>query len=274
MNGYDVYCKAMTGDQWRGWWVTWPPSSRVRLGDVLDRQDSVRRAGSLADRGVSFISEDGTPPGLFVYDSNKSVSVRFKAAGAAPDPLSGLSAIDAGASVTFGKENTAFVVFRGIAQTGIADVRSLANDLATLWWNKAWDESLLAVTSVVSARGGTVLAAAAAGATAELKVAASAGVAGVLQLADLALDASVVHRSALGAEWTGADVTPFYQVVRLRENWRGKVHAEYGPRQSGHGALPTALPPLLTEEIRDDPAAVLGPVDEAEQLPFAPSRGG
>ncbi|MFI9325083.1 hypothetical protein ACIGXI_35630 [Kitasatospora aureofaciens] len=83
MEGYDIYYKAMTGDQWKGWWVTWPPSYRVRLGDVLDRKDAIRSAGSLADRGISFKSKPGVAPGLFVYDSNKSVDVRFKASGAA-----------------------------------------------------------------------------------------------------------------------------------------------------------------------------------------------
>ncbi|MFI9325084.1 hypothetical protein ACIGXI_35635 [Kitasatospora aureofaciens] len=182
--------------------------------------------------------------------------------------------MDAGASVRFQREKTAFVVFRGVSQRDIADVRSLASDLVTLWWNDAWDGSLLAVTSVVSASGGTVLSAAAAGASAELKVSATAGVAGALGVADLALDASVVRRNALGAEWTGTGVTPFYQVVRLRQNWLGKVEAKYAPRQPGRGAQPSGLPPLVTEEIQDDPGAVLDSVDEGEQLPFASSGNG
>ncbi|MER6132157.1 hypothetical protein [Streptomyces sp. NPDC001815] len=270
MQGYDVYRKAMTEDQWRGWWVTWPLSNRVRLGDVYDRQgDAIRRAGDLNGRGISFIPERGTSPGTFVYDSNQSVDVRLKASGSAPEALSVLAKADAGASVKFQKERTAFVVFREISQWGIADVRSLSNALVSLWWNNGWDDSLLAVTSVVSAVGGTVLSAAETGAVAELKVSAAAGVAGGPGMADLALGASIVRRSALGAAWTGPDVTPFYQVVRLRQDWLGRVVAQYGPRPPGRGAQPSALPPLLSEEIGDDPDAVLGLAKQADQLPFA-----
>ncbi|MGY1582022.1 hypothetical protein [Streptomyces sp. MN13] len=269
MEGYDIYRKAMTGDQWQGWWVNWPLSNRVRLGHVYDRKsDGIRRAGDLAARGITFKREHGSPGGTFTYDSNQSVDVRFKASGSAPGALSALTQADAGASVTFQKARTAFVVFREISHSGISDVRSLSHALVAAWWNKEWDDSLLAVTSVVSAVGGTVLTAAQGGAVAELRLSAAAGAGGAFSLADAALGASVVRRSALGTEWTGTDVTPFYQVIRLRQNWLGKVVTEYGPRPPGRGAHPAALPPLLSEEIGDDPEAALEPGDQAEQLPF------
>ncbi|MET9735105.1 hypothetical protein ABZZ79_32030 [Streptomyces sp. NPDC006458] len=268
MDGYQVYRDAMTKDQWQGWWVTWPLSTRVRLGHVYDRKsDGVRRAGDLAARGIPFQREHGTPDGTFIYDSNESVDVAFKASGKTPAALSALTEADAGASVTFTRGRTAFVVFREYSQSGISDVRGLSHALVSAWWNKEWDDSLLAVTSVVAAAGATVLTAAEGGAVAELKVSASAGV-GELGMADLALGASVVRHSALGAQWTGTDVTPFYQVIRLRKNWLGKIVAEYGPRPPGRGALPSALPPLLSEEIGDDPEAALEPGDRTEELPF------
>ncbi|MFJ5776073.1 hypothetical protein [Streptomyces sp. NPDC093094] len=268
MDGYEVYRDAMAGDQWKGWWVTWPLSTRVRLGHVYDRQsDSIRRAGNLTARGIPFQREHGTPDGTFIYDSNQSVDVTFKAAGTTPAALSALAAADAGASVTFTRGRTAFVVLREHSQSGISDVRGLSHALVAAWWNNEWDDSLLAVTSVVAAAGATVLTAEASGAMAELKVSASAGIGG-LGMADLALGASVVRHSALGAQWTGTDVTPFYQVIRLRKSWLGKVLAEYGPRPPGHGALPSALPPLLSEEIGDDPEAALEPGDGTEELPF------
>ncbi|MDT0479743.1 hypothetical protein [Streptomyces doebereineriae] len=275
MQAYEVYRKAMTKDHWKGWWVNWPLSQLVRVGDVYDRQgDDIRRAGKLADHGVTFHAERGTSPGNFTYDSNHSVEVRYKASGTVPDAFSVLTQTDAGASVTFQRKNTAFVAYREIQQRMISDVRRLGNDLITLWWNGAWDNSLLVVTGVTYAAAGTVLSAASTGATAELKLSATAGAAGAFELADLALGASVVRRSALGAEWTGTDITPFYQVVRLRKTWLDKVVVDYGPRPPGHGAQAEALPSLMAEEIQDDPGAALALLDSEDQLPFPDSGDG
>jgi hypothetical protein len=61
-------------------------------------------------------------------------------------------------------------------------------------------------------------------------------------------------------------------VIRLRTTWLGKVTVAYGPRQPGAGAAPTAVPPILVEEARDDPDAVIETASAREQPPMEVAR--
>ncbi|GAA1026273.1 hypothetical protein GCM10009557_03400 [Virgisporangium ochraceum] len=164
------------------------------------------------------------------------------------------------------------MVFHGLTQTGVSDTVGLAGALVRRYWAGGWDDGLLAVTDVVAARSGTVLAAARHGASAELRVSATLGA--PLRLADLATDAAVVRRSFLGLEWVGRDVTPFYRVVRLRKSWLGRLREDYGPRAPGRGAAPVPVPPLLLEQAHDDPDLVVETMSAAEQAPFPPGPAG
>ncbi|MZF83883.1 hypothetical protein [Streptomyces sp. SID5643] len=262
-DSYRLYRRAVD-DVWKGWWVSWPLSARVELGQVLENADGrVRPAGVLSDRGIAFTSRPGTPHNDYTYDTQGSASVRFKAAGVAADGFTALAVADFGAQVTFEKDDAVLVVYRGLTESGVSDVRSLAAALVRRGWDD-WDGTLLAVTDVVSAASGTVLTAAEAGAVAELRLQAGAGQA-QLGLADLASRASVAGRRRLGLEWLGTDSTPFFRVVRLRKNWFGKVTKDYGPRQPGRGAAPVPVPPVLLEEAQDDPQVVLETVSADEQ---------
>ena len=68
-------------------------------------------------------------------------------------------------------------------------------------------------------------------------------------------------------QWVGTDVTPFYQVFRLKRTWLAQIKADYGPRQPGKGAAPEPVPPLLVEEAGDDPGQVLEPAPVADHRP-------
>ncbi|MFE1292459.1 hypothetical protein [Streptomyces sp. NPDC058751] len=263
---YELYRHAVD-DVWKGWWVSWPLSQRVALGDVLhDADGRVRTAGTLVDRGIAFDSRPGTPENTYKHDAQGSVSVSLKAAGSAADGFASLAVADAGARIGFTKGNTAFVVYDGLTETTVADTRALASALVSRGWED-WDDSLLAVTGVVAAASGTVLTTTESGAFAELRVRAGAGPVQPV-LADLAGNASIEGRQALGLEWLGTDLTPFFRVVRLRKAWFGKVRKDYGPRQPGRGAAPVPVPPVLLEEAQDDPGAVLEDVSPAEQPPL------
>ncbi|MGW1963474.1 hypothetical protein ACWCPD_24850 [Streptomyces sp. NPDC001935] len=262
-DNYTLYRDAVD-DVWKGWWVAWPLSQRVALGDVLhNADDRVRTAGTLADRGVAFDPRPGTPENIYKHDAHGSVSVALKASGSATDGFASLAAADAGARIGFAKGDTAFVVYDGLTETTVADTRALASALVSRGWDD-WDDSLLAVTGVIEATSGTVLTSTENGAFAELRVKAGAGPVQPV-LADLAGSASIEGRHALGLEWLGSELTPFFQVVRLRKAWFGKVMKDYGPRQPGRGAAPVPVPPVLLEEAQDDPGAVLEDVSPTEQ---------
>ncbi|MET9407409.1 hypothetical protein ABZX90_16845 [Streptomyces sp. NPDC002935] len=263
---YELYRDAVD-DVWKGWWVAWPLSQRVALGDVLENADGrVRTAGTLTGRGIAFDPRPGTPRNAYKHDARGSVSVVLKAAGSAADGFASLAVADAGARIRFTKGDTAFIVYDGLTETTVADARGLAAALVTRGWDD-WDDTLLAVTGVVEAASGTVLTTAESGAFAELRVKVGAGPVQPV-LADLAGSASIEGRHALGLEWLGTELTPFFQVVRLRKAWFGKVKKDYGPRQPGRGAAPVPVPPVLLEEAQDDPGAVLEDVSPGEQPPL------
>src|SRR5687767_6996815 len=89
-DSYETYQTTMR-DAWEGWWVTWPLSRQVRVGDALDTSGgTVRTAGDVTGRGVAFAVSATAPAATFTYDSNGSAAVRFKLAGAVPQGFSAL----------------------------------------------------------------------------------------------------------------------------------------------------------------------------------------
>lgn len=263
---YDSY-KAAMKDPWKGWWVAWPPTQRVRLGDVFDTSGGIlRTAGDLTGRGIGFGSAPGTPAASFTYDAKGSVSTKFKLAGSVPQGFSALAEMDAGALVEFTGAASVLVLYNGLTQEGFSDTRSIASELARLYWDGRWDTELVAVSDVVAATAGTVLTAAQRGASAELRVTAAAQ-AGPVSLIDLAGNVAFARSTSVGMQWAGPDVTPFYRVVRLRKTWLARIKTAYGSRQPGRGAAPAPVPPLIVEEARDDPATVLESAPEDEQPP-------
>lgn len=263
---YEVYRDAVR-DVWRDWWTAWPLSQSVHLGDVFHLTDSrVRPAGALSDRGVTFASRGGTPHNDYLYATQGSAAVRFKTAGVAMDGVTALAVADLGALVTFEKDDSALIVYRGLVENGVTDERAIAAALVRLTW-ETWDDSLLAVTHVIAAESGTVLTAAGTSASAELRLQAGAGQA-QLGLADVAGRVSVARAKGLGLHWTSDQgCTPFFRVVGLRKGWFGKVKQDYGPRQPGRGAGPVPVPPALVDEAHEDPRSVIE-VLGADDQPF------
>jgi hypothetical protein len=261
---YDVY-KAAMADPWKHWWVTWPLLTRVRVGDVFGTSGgTLSTAGDLGGRSVTFSLQHGSTPADFTYDSNGSVSIRFKAAGHPPTGFSALAEMDAGALVEFGRGSSALVIYTGLVQEGFSDSGAVAAELTRLYWDGRWDESLVAVRDVISAQAGTVLVATQGNASAELHAAASAQ-AGPATLVDLSGSVSFARSAHLGLKWSGRRVTPFYRVVRLRKTWTGKITEDFGPRQRGRGAAPVPVPPLILVEAREDPGSVIEDVAGNEQ---------
>jgi hypothetical protein len=262
---YAVY-KAAMADPWKRWWVTWPLAQQVRIGDVFTTSGGTQRtAGNLAGRGIKGLGvQHGAPPADFTYDSGGSVSFRLKSAGHAPAGFSALVKADAGALVEFGRRASALVIYAGLSQQGLSDSRSVAAILTQLYWDGLWDEDLVVVSDVISARAGTVLVATQGGASAELRVATSAQV-GPATLVDLAGDVSFARLTHVGLKWSGHKITPFYHVIRLRKSWARKITSDYGPPQPGAGAAPVPVPPLVIDEASDDPDRVIEDVADNEQ---------
>lgn len=253
---YEAYRKAL-GDVYRGWWLAWPLTERVAVGEVRKwhRRGSVP-AGSLAERGIEAKRGPAGAPGDITYDAGGTVAVRFKAAGAAAQGFSSVAAAEAGALVEFRDEHSALIVYTGLEQSGLADLAALADSLVRRLWRGDWDPDLLVVSDVVAARAGTVLIADQKGASAELRLEGAVGP-GPLQLVDLAGRAAFSASSRLGLNWTGTDLTPCYRVLRIRRTWLKRVREEYGTPQPGRGLAAGPVPPVLLDEAHDETAAVV-----------------
>ena len=250
MSSFDVYRKAMMSE-WPGWWVTWPLSISLSVGTVIGTDGHVLRfSGSAAEKGLTYdISEVGSSE-LFKYDSNGTVSVRFKVAGTAAQGFETIAAADAGALIEFRHSTALLVVFRNLITLSMIDVRDLATQLLKQYWDGRWPDDLAVVTDVVSVGRGAVFAAATSGGAVELR--ANATVA-PMTLADLAGGATVMSSKNLGMEWTGMQFSPLFRVVRLRQSWISSVKADYGPRQRGNFALPSApVPNDLMEQVQEN----------------------
>jgi len=147
-DAYLTYKKAML-DVWQGWWITWPLSMRVGLGNVYDTTgDVLRPAGTLAEKEISFRVSSGAPSDDFTYDSNGSAVVRFKPAGSSVEGFQSLATADAGALVEFRKDSSILVVYRDLNQRGISDARDVATELVHRYWQGRWSKELLIVAQV------------------------------------------------------------------------------------------------------------------------------
>jgi hypothetical protein len=254
---FAVYRDAVRETWGEDWWLAWPLLQRVAVGDVLQNsRGSVRPAGTLAERRIDHETTSPRARGEFVYDAGGAIDLRFKAAGATDPLFAALAEADAGALLRFGRATCAFVAYRGLTETGVADTRQLAVHLIGRYWQGRWDQDLLAVTQTVHADSAAVLVANGVDAAVELRLAAAVG-AGPVQLLDLAGGAEVARSKHLGFQWIGDQVTPLYRVVRLRRKWLGGVREEFGPVQPGRGLGDEPVPEVLLEEALDDPSAVL-----------------
>ncbi|NGN65803.1 hypothetical protein G5C51_18120 [Streptomyces sp. A7024] len=262
---YTAYRGALR-DVFAGWWVAWPLSQTVRVGEVrrLHGGGSVT-AGELGKWGVEVAERTTGAPGDVTYDAGGSVSVQFKAVGGTVPGIATLLPADAGALVEFKDERSALIVYSGLRQRGLPDVAGLTDGLVRKMWRGEWDPALLVVTDVIHARAGTVLTSERDGAVAELRM--TAGGAGPLQLIDLAGRVTFSRASHLGLNWTGTDITPVYRVLRVRKGWWRGFKAEYGTPQPGRGAAAEPVPELLLDEAREDPGTVLEQLDGGEQPP-------
>src|SRR5205823_1086740 len=128
---------------WPGWWVTWPLSMSLRVGNVIGTEGNVLRlGGSAEDKGLTFTASKTGSSEFFKYDSNGTVSVRFKAAGSGAPGFEAVTIADAGALIEFAHSTALLVVFRDLVTMSVSDVRALATQLVKQYWDGRWPDDL------------------------------------------------------------------------------------------------------------------------------------
>ncbi|MFF7472595.1 hypothetical protein [Streptomyces sp. NPDC008092] len=253
-----AFVRALAGVWGPGYWVTWHPSSRLALGAVGPaRYPGIVPVDRLPDDGT--VPPEVAPAGrdTLTWNTEGAVRVTYRGTAGAADPVGGLADVRAGAVVEFTRKNALLVVYRGLAETRLADQPRLAQELVRRYWAGDWHPDWCVVSHLVTARSGTVLMAADKGATVELSASGSV-TAGPAGLADLATQVRATRSSALQCELVGRQLTPFYRVLRLRRRFLRGIEAEYGARGLRTPAgRPAEVPPGLLHEVGDAPDAAL-----------------
>jgi hypothetical protein len=259
---YRTYVEALHKAWSEGYWVTWQPSVRLKLGDIgTVRGGQLVPIADLSAIGVTIEQRPGDSRDQLTYDGAGSASVTFKTAGTTPQGFQALAAADAGALVTFSRENALVLALRGLAEARVDNVPALAKPLVQQYWKGWWRKDYAVVTHLVTAASATILASAGADARVELRASATLGQ-GPLQLADLSANIGVASASRMGLQITAEQLTPFFRVLRLKPRWWGGVEERYGDPQGRLGAKPVPVPSALLDEAVEAPDDV---VEEAVQ---------
>jgi hypothetical protein len=253
------FLQAMASLWGAGYWVTWPPITRLRLGEIGTASGvAFVPITTLAECGIASAPSAADTRDHLTYRSEGSVDVTFKVSGQTSQLFQSLAEAQAGALVRFAKNDGVLVAYSGLAEHRLASQPVLAQEILRRYWLAEWPLDWAVASHVVTAAAGTVLVAGRNSAAVELAAGAALG-AGPLQLADLATGVTVARSAGLNLELVGADLTPFFRILRLRKRFMRGVEAAYGdklPLRTGAGR-PAEVPLELLEEARDDPDAVL-----------------
>lgn len=239
-----------------GYWVTWQPSVRWNLGDVGAIERGVLiHIDDLATFGVHYATQPGVSKDRLTYSSQGNVALTFKLAGQVAQGFHALGAADAGVLVEFSKDEALVVSLRGVAESQVRSVPELAAQIVKLYLADRWKQDYAAVTHLVSAQSGTILASSGNGSAVELRAQAAVG-SGPVEIGDLSAGMSVARSHNLGLAVVGANLTPLFRVVRLKDSWLTDPRVVFA-RQRVRGARPEAAPTELLEQARDEWDAVL-----------------
>jgi hypothetical protein len=255
-----LFVKAMHDAWGDGYWVTWLPSTRYRLGDIgqIDGSGQLIGISTMAEQDIMSTTTQGETKDELTWRSSGDVNVTFKATGSTSDQFHALAAAQAGARVEFSGSKGVLVAYRGLSETRLTNQPALAVELLARYAKGTWDVDWCVISQIVVAESGTVLIAGDGKSTAELAADGSVG-SGPITVADLSANVRVAHSNGLGLEFLGADVTPFFRVLRLRKRFLRGIEAQYGSAQRFRTAfdLSADVPVDFTEEALDDHEAIL-----------------
>ncbi|MEW1804588.1 hypothetical protein ACIGO7_07980 [Streptomyces virginiae] len=254
-----LFIRALSGVWGNGYWVTWHPSARHRLGDVGTVQGSgLVPISSLEEVGITTSQVAPTTRDELTWRTRGGVSVTYKSAGQAGGPFAALADAQAGALVEFSRENALLVAYRGLTEHRLADQPLLARELVERYWAGSWELDWYVISHLVTAKSGTVLLAGEKGALVEMHARATLGEAPAA-LADLAAGARGARSSGMELELLGKQVTPFYRVLRLRRRFIRGIEGVYGDVRTLRTSAnrPPDVPADVLDEIRESPDVAL-----------------
>jgi hypothetical protein len=138
--------------------VAWLPSRKLNLGDVgVIDDDEFVPLGSLSRFNIPFDVQKSDAAVDLKHYSKNSVSVAFKAKGAASMPGSTLASADAGVVVEFSDEDAVAFEAAGCRETRIVDQIKLGATILDLYHKDKWPSDWVVITELVEVDSLTVL---------------------------------------------------------------------------------------------------------------------
>jgi hypothetical protein len=274
---FERYVRGMH-DLWgAGYWVTWQPSVRLHLGDIGDTSGGqFVPIDDLKRRAISFEAVPADSRDSLTFQSEGGVDISFGAGAGAPVELSALVGLDVGAQATveFVRDDAFLVVLRELAETRLASQPELAKTLVQRHAAGDWEDDQAVVSHLVRGSG-IVLASSTAGTRVDISAGAKGELLVLMKLVGASVEGGVSRTGALDLHVAGADLTPYFRVMRLRRDWLHRLRIRYGdsqPFREVRAQTSTAFHELL-EEATDEPEAVVEEVDQLSLLPDENDEG-
>jgi hypothetical protein len=203
-----------------GYFATWLPNVRVKLGDVGVVRDHVfEPVSSLEQMGIAFDVDRDRQTADLDYTSSDSVSIETKVSGAVHDPAATTASADGNISISFSRANAVVFQASGCLTSKIADVKSLGDQILSLYNRDKWDPDHVVVTDLVTAAGATILISNGQNAHIDLALKGQAAPA-MAKLADANANLTVTRAVGIGTRIVAAaGLTPLFKVAGVRRRF-------------------------------------------------------
>src|SRR2546430_836942 len=123
-----------------GYFATWLPNVRVKLGDVgMVREHVFEPVSSLGQMGIAFVIDRDRQSADLDYTSSDAVSIETKVSGAVHDPAGATASADGNISISFSRADAVVFQASGCLTSRIADVKSLGDQILSLYHRDEWD---------------------------------------------------------------------------------------------------------------------------------------
>ena len=122
-----------------GYWVTWQPSVRHRLGDIgVIEGPALVPITNLTEKGIDSPGSIAETRDDLVWRSESGVDVSFSISGETAPELSAVVQGGGRALVQFSGENGLLVAYHGLAETRLLNQPALAQEMLRRYWLAAW----------------------------------------------------------------------------------------------------------------------------------------
>jgi hypothetical protein len=197
-----------------GYFATWLPNVRVKLGDVgVVREHVFEPVSSLEQMGIAFVIDRDSQAADLDYTSSDAVSIETKVSGAVHDPA---AAADGSINISFSRANAVVFQASGCVTSKISDVRSLGDQILSLYHRDEWDLDHVVVTDLITAVGATILISNGQNAHIDLALKGQAAPA-MAKLADANANVTVTRAVGIGTRIVGAaGLTPLFKAAGVR----------------------------------------------------------